>query len=257
MLAAIALVPSRVAGQELVKYAIAPGSAYTYKPSPWLPIPGGQPYPWRLDFGVSGILVVQYDSYFLDLNRILSADIALSGNEAIQNNPPNPYMSVTATRVAQFLEAVSFTDAFLAPQYTEYNSEQSPGLRLRKFLNGNLTLTGGYDATFIDGDAMLFNLSATPLMPGDYNGDGLVDDQDFNVWKESFGTENLVADGNGDFVVDSADYVVWRKHASTGAGSATNVPEPAAAALLFVASILSRWSRIPRAAKPGTTLCIR
>lgn len=47
--------------------------------------------------------------------------------------------------------------------------------------------------------------------PGDYDGNGIVGTEDYNVWKTNYGTtENLAADGNGDAIVDAADYTVWR-----------------------------------------------
>ena len=45
---------------------------------------------------------------------------------------------------------------------------------------------------------------------GDYNGDGSVDDDDYAVWRSSFGTASTAADGNADGIVDAADYVIWR-----------------------------------------------
>jgi hypothetical protein len=51
----------------------------------------------------------------------------------------------------------------------------------------------------------------SPPVPGDYNGDRVVDLTDYNVWRDTFGsTTNLAADGNGDRVIDAADYVLWR-----------------------------------------------
>ena len=49
--------------------------------------------------------------------------------------------------------------------------------------------------------------------PGDFNGDEMVDGDDFDVWKETYGsTVDLRADGNHDGVVNSADYTIWRNH---------------------------------------------
>ncbi|HEY4234599.1 MAG TPA: hypothetical protein VGM76_14285, partial [Lacipirellulaceae bacterium] len=54
-----------------------------------------------------------------------------------------------------------------------------------------------------------------PITPGDYNVDGIVDMNDYNFWKASFGsTTSLAADGNHDGVIDAADYSVWRDHFS-------------------------------------------
>jgi hypothetical protein len=92
----------------------------------------------------------------------------------------------------------------------------------------------------------------TPAVPGDYNGDGQVDDGDFDLWKSTFGsTEDLAADGNGDGIVDAADYTVWRDYLGTasgfgaGAGGAPlSVPEPAGVILLGSALVpLFLWRR--------------
>lgn len=63
---------------------------------------------------------------------------------------------------------------------------------------------------------------------GDYDNDGDVNEDDYLVWNEGFGssvTADDGADGNGDGIVDAADYVVWRKFADA-AGSGSQVPEP-------------------------------
>jgi hypothetical protein len=44
---------------------------------------------------------------------------------------------------------------------------------------------------------------------GDYDGDGIVDDGDFDAWRAEFGSTLAAADGSGNGVVDAADYVVW------------------------------------------------
>lgn len=55
--------------------------------------------------------------------------------------------------------------------------------------------------------------SVITSLPGDYNGDKTVNDADYAVWRNSFGsTTNLAADGNGDGRIDAADYGIWRDH---------------------------------------------
>ncbi|WP_197524736.1 spherulation-specific family 4 protein [Botrimarina hoheduenensis] len=70
----------------------------------------------------------------------------------------------------------------------------------------------------------------TPPVAGDYDGDGDVDTDDYEVWKANFGGPNLAADGNDDGVIDAADYTVWRDAAML-AGGAT-IPEPSLGSLL-------------------------
>jgi hypothetical protein len=99
---------------------------------------------------------------------------------------------------------------------------------------------------------------------GDYNGDSVVDDRDYEVWRRTFGlTEQLAADGNGNGVIDAADYVVWRDNRGTslGAGlSSATVPEPttvAVAVQLFGLCIMlaGRCQRPPLIGSlPGTSL---
>ena len=60
------------------------------------------------------------------------------------------------------------------------------------------------------------------FLPGDYNRDLDVDQQDYQVWLNGFGsvvTSGLGADGNGDGVIDSADYTVWRDHQGQSAAA--------------------------------------
>lgn len=56
----------------------------------------------------------------------------------------------------------------------------------------------------------------TPLIAGDYDGSGLVDADDYAVWRSHFGqtlfTAGAGADGNGDGRINLADYNVWRNN---------------------------------------------
>lgn len=50
-------------------------------------------------------------------------------------------------------------------------------------------------------------------LPGDYNGNDIVDAADFTVWRDTLGTGGLTqysgADGNGNGTIDHDDYAVW------------------------------------------------
>jgi subtilisin-like proprotein convertase family protein len=79
-------------------------------------------------------------------------------------------------------------------------------------------------------------------IPGDYNGDRVVNAADYVVWRNTLGsTTDLFADGNGDRIINQADYTVWRAHfgRSSGASSSSSlsnghVPEPNMAWFVFL-----------------------
>jgi hypothetical protein len=71
-------------------------------------------------------------------------------------------------------------------------------------------------------------------VPGDYDGDGLVDAADQVRWRRSFGltvARGTSADGNRDGTIDAADYAVWRN--AMAATPATSVGSASQAALPF------------------------
>jgi hypothetical protein len=91
-------------------------------------------------------------------------------------------------------------------------------------------------------------------LPGDYNGNGTVGPEDYNLWKSSFGsTTDLAADGNGNGSIDSGDYDVWKSnfgsHAGSGASANAAVPEPATLVLLLAGIMTTCASRCPKCRK--------
>jgi hypothetical protein len=102
----------------------------------------------------------------------------------------------------------------------------------------------------VAGATSLLNSTARP---GDFDGDGDVDANDYNVWRTTFGTSTIIygsgADGNYNGVIDAADYVVWRNDfvAGGGAGLAVPaVPEPTTAALAAIVAITLSWHGMRR-----------
>jgi hypothetical protein len=104
-------------------------------------------------------------------------------------------------------------------------------------------------------DAVEWFLLQIAAMPGDYNRDGDVDDDDYFVWLQKFGTNDASADGDKNGTVDNGDYVVWRKfYGSSGAGGFTLtridpasafVPEPPVVATLALALGMLAMRRRP------------
>lgn len=79
--------------------------------------------------------------------------------------------------------------------------------------------------------------------PGDFDHSGLVDGNDYTVWRSTFGSlTDLRADGNHNGIVDAGDYTIWRSmQAGSGSGTWLNtasVPEPSALALLAISACL-------------------
>jgi hypothetical protein len=100
--------------------------------------------------------------------------------------------------------------------------------------------TGGYIGSL----AGLVTFSS-PL-PGDFNGDNVVDAADYTVWRDHLNTNTTLPNDLTPGEVTQSDYDVWRAHfgQTSGSGFAASsnavVPEPAAGALalLGVSSIL-------------------
>lgn len=79
-------------------------------------------------------------------------------------------------------------------------------------------------------------------LAGDYDIDGDVDNDDYQVWRNAYGSvvlaDGLGADGNGDGLVNAADYTVWRDNLTGGALAAADgaIPEPSTLLLTLVIS---------------------
>jgi hypothetical protein len=57
--------------------------------------------------------------------------------------------------------------------------------------------------------------SAIPTRPGDFDLNGKVDDNDYLVWRSTFGNSvppGAGADGGGNGIIDAADYIIWKKN---------------------------------------------
>jgi serralysin len=90
-------------------------------------------------------------------------------------------------------------------------------------------------------------LSATalaPVLPGDFNADGIVDAADYVVWRKTSNQTGagLAADADFSQSVDASDYQIWRTHfgetlANNSGFTLAGVPEPSALALALLAAL--------------------
>ncbi|WP_145245490.1 hypothetical protein [Aeoliella mucimassa] len=110
------------------------------------------------------------------------------------------------------------------------------------------TLMDGQTYTLPSEANIASETTVTLLLPGDYDRNGTVNLDDYQVWKQQFGSEGdalqFAADGNFDGVVSLADYTVWRDHLGTSieasdALSVSAVPEPATSTTLSVILLLT------------------
>lgn len=106
--------------------------------------------------------------------------------------------------------------------------------------DGTIDFRGFYGKYEITINGQTFDLDLTKgeslysllVAPGDYSGDGNVDAVDYTIWRDTQGSsDDLRADGNGNHLIDDGDFEVWRQYFGTsyvgGLGSLT-VPEPSA-----------------------------
>jgi hypothetical protein len=142
-------------------YLIHPGGQYTYKPSPEGPgIPGGIPNAYELEFGIGGTFVYELDTVG-PTARLLHLELLLTGNPTIQAAPPAG-ATVTADRVEEYLASHTFVEDFIGGLLHLKSSTQE-GLKLTDGLNGNLSISGGFDNTPADGTGLQFNFSAVAI----------------------------------------------------------------------------------------------
>ncbi|TWT92449.1 hypothetical protein Pla108_40740 [Botrimarina colliarenosi] len=128
--------------------------------------------------------------------------------------------------VGNSLLASGTFSAGMTPSFGQDSSGGTPLFTQALFLpSGSSPITSGAVSAGSTFTLVIDNLT----IPGDYNGDGMVNAADYTVWRDSNGsTTNLAADGNGDLTVNAADYTIWAGNYGANASFATAIPEPTA-----------------------------
>lgn len=88
-----------------------------------------------------------------------------------------------------------------------------------------------------------FLVDHRPVVLPDYSDNGIVDVADYTVWRDTlFSTTDLRADGNGDGVVNQLDYDLWSAAFGQVVSPAVSIPEPGACVLVLtmIATIAGR-----------------
>jgi hypothetical protein len=173
--------------------------------------------------------------------------IAGSGGQSVGGSGDTHITDAVTVPADNTWHAVTFD--VLVADFTALNSfDTATALadvkQLRFIHNPDVSFIGDNEA----GAFYLDNIRAlgTPALPGDYNGNGIVDSADYVVWRNTSNQTGtgLPADGTGpggvpDGVVDSLDYNFWRAHygstaaAAAGVAHTNSVPEPAALTLIL------------------------
>jgi GH25 family lysozyme M1 (1,4-beta-N-acetylmuramidase) len=97
-----------------------------------------------------------------------------------------------------------------------------------------------YTSAFILGPGML-SVTGGPAVPGDFDGNGVVDANDLTHWQNGFGMSsgatNGDGDADGDADVDGFDFLTWQRNRSAGGSALFAVPEPGSGfvSLVFLA----------------------
>lgn len=137
-----------------------------------------------------------------------------------------------------------------------YSRLFTPAGNNRSALNEHGQIAFRFDLA--DGRRGLAIASFLADLAGDYDGNGVIEPADYDVWRASYGDtgSSLNADGNRDGRVDAADYAIWRD--AYDATPAASVPEPSslkatliAAQLLTSTALVRRRARAALAARPS------
>jgi len=181
--------------------------------------------------GMTGLLNVVGDYTQLSAGSLL-LDLAGSAVGAEYDR-----MSISGLATLDGLLAVSLLDSFAPTLGESFELITASDGFDGEFAQVNLPDLGSGLAWELLYDPTTVSLAVvTALLPGDFNGDGVVDDDDLARWQGDFGLNgNSDADVDGDS--DGADFLVWQRNIGAVApqvSPSTAIPEPSNLTLVLV-----------------------
>jgi hypothetical protein len=199
------------------------------------------------------------------LVRLFASDDTPIGSEFFFDGEASLALSETGDAVVAWVEDVSgFFDPPDRRVFAQHIGADGVLLGDRLELAVGLQSEGRADVAFVSPDEAVVvwdrasdveaqRISIADIMlPGDANGDGIVNLSDFLILRRNFGNSDAgFGDGdfNGDGVVNLSDFLILRRNFGTGGGSGPDagplddfmrgvVPEPGTAGLLIAAGLL-------------------
>jgi len=167
-----------------------------------------------------------------DLNSGGALDIDIGGGGAAEFD---------AIQVAGTANLFGTLDVDLVGDFTPSHNESFIVLTAGQLNDGGIALVGP-DATLFSLSVLGNQLVLSRILPGDYDGDGVVAAGDYVLWRNTLGSLNdLRADGDRSGIVDPADFAFWKsRFGNVAVGVAHNagsqhesVPEPTITTLLI------------------------
>ncbi len=188
-------------------------------------------------FDVQGIAAGQFDHLTVGGAASLNGDLDIRTNAGylgpVTRGDDDSFSLLTATTLQGDPASIVYDGQELSlgtRSYTGQTNGGQDGLFSTVAMSGNQLVLTNYLA-----------------LPGDANGDRLVDGSDFGIWnanKFRTGTTWTTGDFSGDGVTDGTDFGYWNANKFTSAGRpASVVPEPTGLAACLSLAILANMAR--------------
>ncbi len=173
----------------------------------------------------------------------VSGDFAMGSDSALEieigGTSANQFDTLQVTKHV-FLDGT--LEVTLTDDYDPDFGQQFSIVQAVSIANSGIVLGGpdGEKFKLIFAPGLLLLESTMAGLPGDYNGNGLVDAVDYTLWRDNLGLDSSVLGGNGSGAasVVQADYDLWKSHFGESVASRSEVdpiPEPASLLLALLA----------------------